>query len=157
MSSKENLDTWLATVESIRRKHQELAFFTPAGVLNLYRLLQKSVQNVEDIARELMFLFERYKNCLEMLCNAIKSTLEVSCPSVRLPRTEWAVSFALYGIEVGDRQIKPSPALWLLPVKVFLFKQDREVLDLANEGQCAENSHQHPGLLSSPVCHSLTA
>ena len=78
INSKENLDTWLATIESIRQEHRELAFFTPAHVLKLYHLLQKSVQNVEDIARELMFLFERDKNCLEMLCNAVERTLEVS-------------------------------------------------------------------------------
>ena len=78
MSSRGDLDKWLATVESIRHEHQELAFFTPASVLKLYRLLQNSMQNVESIARALVFLFERHKGCLEMLCNAVKSTLEVS-------------------------------------------------------------------------------
>ena len=79
MSSRENLDRWLATVESIRCENQELAFFTPASVIKLYRLLRKKpVQSIEDVTRELVFLFERDKDSLEMLHNAVKSTLEVS-------------------------------------------------------------------------------
>ena len=90
MSLREDLESWLVTVESIRHQHKELAFFTPPTVLKLHRLLQNSSDNIEEISRELVFLFERDKSCLEMLCSAVEDTLNVSLLSF-LMRTVLAV------------------------------------------------------------------
>ena len=132
MNSREDLKGWIATVESIRHQHKELAFFTPRSVLKLHHLLRNSVDNIENIARELVFLFERDKVCLEMLCGAVKNTVAVSLLYF-LMRTEWAVAFISYYAEPRGRHVKSCPALWMLPVKIFFFKPNQGVLALVKE------------------------